>query len=362
MHILLTGATGLIGGELAGLLAGRGHAVTVLARSRRTVSRNDGSPLATDVWNGRPPPAGTLALVAGDIGLERLGLDQVLHDTLADSLDLVIHCAAAVGFALDPALYERVNVGGAARILALSETRRPRPVPLLHVSTAYVCGERSGAVGEDELDPDQDFANGYEASKARAEQLVGAARERGVPVAIARPSIVVGAWNNGAIGSFDNLYGMLRLLAEGRIRVLPAAGGASLDLVPIDHVCGALVQIAERMHEAAGRNFHLVSGSPVPVAALAALGRYYPNFHAPRLLAPALFRPDELGGAARRLYDRAIAPYSSYLRRDPRFRDDNLHALCGSRCPPTDVPFLRRLVDHCIASGFLREPGQPRAG
>ena len=40
--------------------------------------------------------------------------------------------------------------------------------------------------------------------------------------------------------------------------------------MPIDHVVGGLTDIAERM-AAAGRTFHLVSGAPVPVAALRTL-------------------------------------------------------------------------------------------
>ena len=236
----------------------------------------------------------------------------------------------------------------------------PRPVPLLHVSTAYVCGERSGAIAEDELDVGQDFANGYESSKAQAEHLVEAARERGVAVAVARPSIVVGAWKDGAIGSFDNMYAMLRLLADGRIRTIPTERQASLDLVPIDHVCDALVDIAERMPEAAGRNFHLVSGMPVQVATLASLARHYPQFHAPRLVAPEAFDALQLGGNERWLHEQVTGAYSSYLCRDPRFLDGNLHALCGRRCPPTDAAFLRRLVDHCIATGFLRSDRLPR--
>lgn len=358
LRILLTGAAGLIGGELAGLLADGGHAVTVLVRKRRSLSRNDRSPLAASDWAGCPPAPGGIALLSGDVSLDRLGLDAVSYQSLAGGMDLVIHCAALVGFNLDPDLYAAVNVGGAANILALCEARRPDPIPLLHVSTAYVCGERSGEIAEHELDVGQDFANGYESSKACAERLVEAARGRGVPVAVARPSIVVGAWKDGAIGSFDNMYAMLRLLADGRIRTLPAGRQASLDLVPIDHVCGALVDIAERMEQAAGRNFHLVSGMPVPVTLLASLSRHYPQFHAPILVDPEAFDPQLLCGNERWLHDQVTGAYGSYLCRDPRFRDDNLPALCGRRCPPTDAAYLQRLIEHCIAAGFLQNRRQ----
>ena len=330
----------------------------MLVRKRRRLSRNDRSPVAASEWTGSAPRPGHVALLSGDVSLHALGLDARTHAILADSLDLVIHCAAVVGFNLEPERYASVNVGGAAQIVALCESRGPDPLPLLHVSTAYVCGDRDGPIAEDELDVGQDFANGYESSKARAEQLIEAARGRGVPVAVARPSIVVGAWTDGAIGSFDNMYAMLRLLANGQIRTLPTGRQASLDLVPIDHVCAGLVDIAERMDDAAGRNFHLVSGMPMPVALIASLARHYPQFSAPRLVAPEAFDPALLRGNERWLHEQVTGAYGSYLRRDPRFVQGNLHALCGRRCPPTDAAFLRRLVDHCIEAGFLRSSPQ----
>jgi 2-alkyl-3-oxoalkanoate reductase len=92
-------------------------------------------------------------------------------------LDLVIHGAAATGFNLGERVYREVNIGGTANVLALIGQRGQAPIPLLHLSTSYVCGERSGPVAEGELDVGQRFANGYESSKAEAERLVRAAQQ-----------------------------------------------------------------------------------------------------------------------------------------------------------------------------------------
>jgi hypothetical protein len=78
---------------------------------------------------------------------------------------------------------------------------------------------------------------------------------------VARPSIVVGRYRDRIIGQFTNIYALIRLVAAGRIHILPANPCASLDLVPIDHVIGGLTDIAARM-AAAGRAYHLVSGAP----------------------------------------------------------------------------------------------------
>ena len=362
MHILVTGAGGLIGRELVGALAERGHGVVAVQHRSTALHRNDGRPVPAAPWSGALPGPGEVATLAGDVRRPGLGLDAATHAALLPGLDLlgldlprldlVVHCAAVTGFNLDPAVYQGVNVQGAANVLAF--TGGERPVPLLHVSTAYVCGLRSGPVREDELDAGQEFANGYEISKAAGERLVAAARAQGRQIAVARPSIVVGASGDGVISGFGSIYGLIRLFTEGRIQVLPAHPGASLDLVPIDHVVAGLIDIAERMDAAAGLNFHLVSGTPVPVSGLPEVARGYPQLHAPRFVPPEAFDPGALTPMQQALHQQVTGLLASYLQRSPQFADGNLRALSGRTCPPTDHRFLRALMDHCLATGYIK--------
>ena len=180
-----------------------------------------------------------------------------------------------------------------------------------------------------------------------------AAGDAGGTVAIARPSIVVGDSRTGAAGAFGSIYGLIRLVAEGRIRTLPAAPDATLDLVPIDYVVQSLADIAEAMQAASGRTFHLVSGTPVPVATLAGLGQNYPALHTPRLVTPEQFDPEALAPGERGLVAQVSGLLEGYLQGDPRFLHGNLQALSGRRCPATDHAFLRLLLDHCLATGYI---------
>ncbi len=344
MRILVTGAGGLIGRELTGHLAERGHGIVAVQHRSAMLHRNDGRPIPASPWTGVLPSPGEVVTLRGDVGRTGLGLP----DDLPAGLDVVVHCAAVTGFSLGADVYEAVNVCGTANVLAFAG-----PVPVLHVSTAYVCGRRSGAIREGEGDAGQGFHNGYERSKAAAEALATAAADAGRTVAVARPSIVVGDSQTGAIGVFGSIYGLIRLVAEGRIGTLPAAPGATLDLVPIDHVIGGLTDIAEHMAAAAGQTFHLVSGDPVPVTALAGLAQDYPMLHAPRLVPPERFDPSTLRPNERSLVGQVSGLLEGYLQRDPRFQDGNLQALSGRRCPATGHPFLRRLLDHCLATGYI---------
>lgn len=341
LRVLVTGAAGLIGSELCGALADRGHGVVGLVHRSRGFIRNDGSKLNTVRATGGSPLPGTFTWLEGDVCVPGLGLDDGFF---RDGLDLVVHCAALTDFAASEAQYQSVNVEGTANVAAFALRVG---AGLVHVSTAYVCGDRSGPVQET-WTAGARFANAYEASKDAAERR---AREGDAPVATVRPSIVVGRSGDGALSRFENIYAFLKLIGSGRIGTLPATSGASLDLVPIDHVVGGIVDVAERFEAAVGRVFHLVSRAPTTVADLVALD--YPGFRVPRLVAPESFDVAVLPTMEAYLYAGVTARFESYLRRDPRFIAENLSQLSGRTCPPTGPGFLRRLVAYAVRAGYL---------
>ena len=166
LRILVTGAGGLLGSELSGALAEHGHAVVAMLHRSTAMHRNDGRPLSARPGDGTLPLPGEVAALRGDVRQPGLGLDGASLAEIVRGLDLVIHGAAATGFNLSERVYREVNIGGTANVLALIGQRGQAPIPLLHLSTAYVCGVRSGPVAEGELDVGQRFANGYESSKA----------------------------------------------------------------------------------------------------------------------------------------------------------------------------------------------------
>jgi HAD superfamily hydrolase (TIGR01490 family) len=145
-HLLVTGATGFIGQAfLARLLRDvPGCTVSLLVRARGTTTAEErvSTLLAEPAFGGEDPEPwlrDRVRVIDGD--LHRI-------PALPDDLDVVVHCAGEVSF--DPPVDEgfEINVHGTARLLerVLACPARPH---YIHVSTAYVAGQRRGVVAEE---------------------------------------------------------------------------------------------------------------------------------------------------------------------------------------------------------------------
>jgi nucleoside-diphosphate-sugar epimerase len=193
--ILLTGATGFLGSQIARLLLrDTDHRLAVLVRgqdeeeARRRLER---------VWSDWPETQGAVAggrvrVLPGDLSRPGLGLDPLTYAELTRTLTHIVHAAAELK--LDGELEElrRINVEGTARLLELARTAHADHglERYAHVSTAYVAGGRTGEVAEEELTDRYGFSNAYEQTKYEGELKVREAM-RELPVSVFRPGMVV---------------------------------------------------------------------------------------------------------------------------------------------------------------------------
>src|SRR5919107_2051554 len=160
-NIFIIGSTGFLGKVTLSMLLhrfpniGRVY-VTVRARSREESE--------TRFWNNviTAPPFDPLRerysdafegfirdkvrIVGGDIGETNLGYTEEEAQRIADDVDVVLNSAGNVTFnpTLESAL--RTNVVGTQNVIAFAK-RMKRPA-LIHVSTCFVAGNRSGPVWE----------------------------------------------------------------------------------------------------------------------------------------------------------------------------------------------------------------------
>ena len=280
-RILLTGATGFLGMELLVRLMEQtdDHVIALIraADDAAAGARLDGV-LATLFAPHDRPGRDRVRAVTADLERPGLGLDDATAEALAAEIDTVVHCAASVSFALPLEEARRINVGGTREVLALA-ARAPGLEQLVHVSTAYVAGDRGGRAFEHEGDVGQAPRNTYEQTKLEAEQLVLGS---GLPAAILRPSIVVGDSRTGWTPAFNVIYWPLQGFARGLMTSVAADPDGRVDVVPVDAVADALLALSQRKGQRGC--FHVVAGDAAPTCATlsamaaSAFGRESPPF------------------------------------------------------------------------------------
>jgi long-chain acyl-CoA synthetase len=265
--ILLTGATGFVGMELlARVLEQTDRDVIALVRAdddAAAQARMD-ELLTTLVQPSSRPRRGRVRAVAADLERPGLGLSPIMRDQIAGAISAVVHCAASVSFTLALEDARRINVEGTREILELASEAHERGTldRFVHVSTAYVAGDRIGVVSEHDGNVGQGFRNTYERTKLEAEQLVNAS---GLPAAIVRPSVIVGDSSTGWTQAFNVIYWPLQAFARGLFPNVPGDAGARLDIVPVDVVANALLALL--VGPVRGGAFHVVAGDGAPTNA-----------------------------------------------------------------------------------------------
>lgn len=352
-HILVTGARGLLGAEVIARLTAKGHSVVAFLRSPGPVVRNDGTAIAANPYDGSSPRAGVLACVRGDVAEHFLGLSQETYDALRATTGAIIHCAALTSFGRAPEKYEAINFRGTERVIEFAKRSSEAPIPLLYVSTAYVCGERPGVFREEDLELGQRLGNPYEQSKYRAEQSVRAAMRAGLPATILRPAIIVGDSTTGVTRKFDTLYTVVRLTSAGLVRTMPGDYGATLDIVPIDWVADSVVETLEKFPLARGRTLHLTSGTPTTLREVNDVCAEFPSFHVPRYVPRHVFDATEMNPLERRYYDEVVKLYESYLTRQVRFARDATKTILAGAPRASGKTLLRRIFRYAVSAGYF---------
>lgn len=388
-YLLLTGATGLLGRYVLrdALLAELPVAVLVRP-SRRAGARQRVDELLTG-WesaHGRLLPRPVV--LTGDLAAAGCKLDPYAVEWLAIHCKAVVHSAADLTFYSPPETEKtrtsgthatpepwRTNVEGTRHLLELCE--RTGIKQFHHISTAYVCGIRSGLVREAELDVGQNRSNDYEQSKAAAERLVQAANHLD-SATIYRPSIIVGDSRTGFTSTFQGFYAPLRLLAPSApsgtevravessagelfLKQLGLAGHERKNLVPVDWVSTAIFEIVRRpdLH---GRTYHLTN--PRPITARMVQQAIQMALGEPSAVSETSAGPSRQATASDtktpvdpRWFRQQMDTYRAYFRDDPAFDDTNTRtALPQHPCPAIDLEMLVKLARFALRVNFTWRP------
>lgn len=204
MRVLVTGATGKIGGAVARQLASRGDEVVALVR---------------DPSRAREALPG-LELAVGDV------TDPASLRDACRAVEGVFNCMGLYEqWLADAEAFDRVNAEGARNVVGAAREAGARRV--VHTSTFDVFHAETGGTVREDLLADYPKGTAYERSKQRAEELVLAEAEAGIEVVICNPA---GLYGPGTPGAIDE---MLRDALRKRLPALPPGG---LTLAYVDDV------------------------------------------------------------------------------------------------------------------------------
>ncbi len=274
-YYLITGATGLLGRYLIRDLASAGVPLAVLVRPTRRMTVDQRIDMIMSFWDdqmGRELPRPIV--LEGNINEENLGLNPEQLEWAKQNVDRILHSAASLSFYSTSQESEpwRSNVGGVKNVLNFCKTTGIKKLD--HVSTAYVCGLRTGRILESDVDVGQESGNDYERSKLQAELLVREA-DHIESLTVFRPAIIIGDSKTGFTNTFHGFYAALqlghtltqmqtpdetgRLYAKSRFTL---NGDESKNLIPVDWVSAVMSYIITHPKHH-GKTYHLTPLHPV---------------------------------------------------------------------------------------------------
>ncbi len=287
-------------------------------------------------------------LVDGDAGAMDFGLSGAELRSLTGEIDRIHHLAQVPHFGAERKLAEAVNIAGARELLEVARACPSLKSVVFH-SSARVSGDRTGVVLEGELDKGQEFRTVVEETLARSEKMMRAAMSK-LPIAVVRPTIVVGDSQTGEVDRFDGPYFLILLVLTSPPELplpLPGHLDAPLHLVPVDFYVRASCAIG-RDPRSAGRTFHVGDPAPLTVKRVlelvaAAGGRRSPRGFIPANLTKALLRTpgiDRLAKSPRAFMDALAAPVTySFANTTELLVDTDI------RCPSLET-YLDGLVEY----------------
>ncbi|MFJ8043916.1 type I polyketide synthase [Kitasatospora sp. NPDC096147] len=359
-EVLLTGATGFLGAfllrDLMRTTRARVHCLVRGTDRAEATARLRASLEWYRLWE--EVDEDRLSVVVGDLGLPGLGLTPELFDELARSVDAVYHPGAMVNWVQPYAMLKPANVLGTEEILRLAA--RHRTVPVHHVSTLGVfVGQDTGGAPlrvTDPTGPGETLPTGYTQSKWVAEEIIGLARERGLPVSVYRVDLIAGDQRNGACQTRDFVWLSLKGLIQAG--AVPAGLAVDFHLTPVDYASSAILAVS-RNPEAAGGTFHVCNNSglgfPAVVDRLRAAGYRLDELDWDTWRSRVLADPDN---AMVPLFDAfeymAASPETFYPAIDDT---ETRKALAGTgiECPEAGVRLFDKHVEFFVGTGYFPE-------
>lgn len=350
--LLLTGATGFLGGAVAEKVLSdmdnvgiyflvRGTDVeSALARLRKNLS-------LFNVSERHLQSITEENIILGDLGYPEAFLE---HETLAD-ITHVINCAAVASFGSNPLIW-KVNVEGTLKFAKRME-QTGNLKKFIHVGTAMSCTPTADMlVCEQKLDTGSEgHLVAYTHSKATIEILM-AQECPDLPLIIARPSIVVGHSTLGCTPSASIFWVFSMAM---RMKKFLCALEDKIDVIPVDYCADALIMMmtgeakkGDIFHVSAGEcssvSFAEVDKAFAKAHQQMPVGDTYQKVTHQALIKERSTFPSLFGPCNVRLMLKAMKLYGAFASLNVTFSNEKILKL-GLPQPPRFTDYLHLCVD-----------------
>jgi len=356
--LLVTGATGFLGGALASRLieTPRWDDVLLMVRARNSeegVSRVIESLKRFEVLADLFARVRPSQILCGDL----LQVDAFASDPRLAEVTDVVNCSAVTSFGRSTQIH-KVNVDGtlafAEALMARAKLRR-----FIHVGTAMSCGlNAANPVAESDAFPENaEHAVSYTESKLESEKRLR--RIPGLPLVVVRPSIIVGHSRLGCRPS-ASIYWVFRIGIA--LECFLCDFDTKIDVVPVDYCADIILRmldatvLRETLYHLSAGPEHSSSFREIDRAIAGSLGRspmsHFRKVDIAFLKSMSDRFPELLGPCNKKVMLRAIQTYGAFAVLGMVFRNDRLQAE-GFPLPPrfTDYAGLCALTstDQTIA-------------
>ncbi len=229
MKVLVTGASGMLGGAVARGLRDEGHEVSAFQR--------------------RPAAIPGIQDINGSL------TDLADVSKAVDGHDAVVHLAAKVGISGTEEEFRAVNIGGTTNIV--EALRAQGGGKLVNISSPSVAHSGSAIIGLGATAPEPERARGpYARTKAAAELVaMGADGADGITVTSIRPHVV---WGPGDTQLVERIVDRA---STGRMPLLDR-GMALIDTTYVDNAADAIIAALHRIDDVHGESFVVTNGEP----------------------------------------------------------------------------------------------------
>lgn len=373
-NILLTGATGVLGGRiLKEILEVTNSNIYCLVRAKTMQQAKERVQAMLKIYDPEQKLAGQFKQrvipVIGDITSDALGIEDELYNQLTKKIHMVIHSAAKLSLA---GLYDEVkysNVDGTTNMIEFALKTEQKY--FIFISSHGVMGDRwlqaCKPFTEKDICLGQGFKDmGYQKSKYDAELIVRQAINRGLNWTIVRAGNIMGDSVSGyypfGVTSVTGIYYDLFKTAIST-KVAPDTP-LYFDITPVDYVSKSIVYLCT-IRKTVFETYHVTNPCYIKAPDVYALVKDYGYdidiIDNEKYLRTIKMQSDNLGKDTSVILEimRFNPIYSGNIK-GSSYADNsyttNILEKAGIVCHKVDYELIKIYIEYCIKTGYLKEP------